>query len=171
MGPEFESPKAHQRLYSPTAKAKRCKAICADVAELADALALGASVHDVGVRLPSSAPQRKVSTISTYLFLFYESLLKGVELERPENSSHLLFLAADRSILQSTKFELMFLLCKIQEQLPSSAPEKDSGFYLILSLFLTKSTLLSGLNRIHDDFIKITRLVRMVFVLASLFCF
>ena len=32
------------------------KEICADVAELADALALGASGFTVGVRIPSSAP-------------------------------------------------------------------------------------------------------------------
>ena len=41
---------------------------------------------------------------------------EGFERERPKNSGHPLFLATDRSILQSTKFEFIYpLLCKMQE--------------------------------------------------------
>ena len=43
----------------------------ADVAELVDALVLGTSVNDVGVRVPSSAPSNRVDTMN---LLFYFSL-------------------------------------------------------------------------------------------------
>ena len=43
----------------------------ADVAELVDALVLGTSVNDVGVRVPSSAPSNGVDTMN---LLFYFSL-------------------------------------------------------------------------------------------------
>ena len=83
---------------------------------MADALALGASVHDVGVQVPSSAPQRKQVQQGTCFFCcLNKSNLKGLELERKKNSGHPLFLAADRSILQSIKIELWhtcFAKCK-----------------------------------------------------------
>ena len=83
---------------------------------MADALALGASVHDVGVQVPSSAPQKKqVQKVLAFFVVTNKSVLKGLERKRKENSSHLLFLAVDRSILQSIKIELWhvcFAKCK-----------------------------------------------------------
>ena len=41
--------------------------IFADVAELADALVLGTSVNDVGVQVPSSAPEKRLTMVSLFL--------------------------------------------------------------------------------------------------------
>ena len=56
---------------------------------------------------------------------------EGVERERKENSGHPLFLAADRSILQSIKQEFRkFALQNARIQLRPSPPEKTTSFDL-----------------------------------------
>ena len=52
------------------------KLICADVAELADALVLGTSVFDVGVQVPSSAPIKINHSSAMVYFLHVPQLLK-----------------------------------------------------------------------------------------------
>ena len=44
---------------------------------MADALALGASVHDVGVQVPSSAPQKRKSHLRFPFLLFREKQVEG----------------------------------------------------------------------------------------------
>ena len=72
------------------------------------------------------------------LFCCY-NLCKGFERERPENSGHPLFLAADRSILQSTKIELWhscFAKCKNSN--PHISTKKYCRMGYILQYFLSK---------------------------------
>ena len=58
MGPGFESPKAHHKSFVLVVISAKARTKCG-CGEMADALALGASVHDVGVQVPSSAPQKE----------------------------------------------------------------------------------------------------------------
>ena len=51
--------------------------ICADVAELADALDLGSSVYDVQVRFLSSAPKKASSLLGEGVFLCVEIRLEN----------------------------------------------------------------------------------------------
>ena len=52
--------------------------IYADVAELADALVLGTSVNDVGVQVPSSAPEKQTNFVSLFFICINEGTWKGV---------------------------------------------------------------------------------------------
>ena len=68
MGPGFESLKVYQ------------SNIRADMAELADALDLGSSVFDVGVQVPSSAPEKSTHlSVGTMCAFFNEIRLRRVK--------------------------------------------------------------------------------------------
>ncbi len=51
--------------------------LCADMAELADAPALGAGVNDVGVQVPLSAPKTKRRQISRFFVFARTGKYKG----------------------------------------------------------------------------------------------
>ena len=71
----------------------------------------------------------------------HESIRGGGERERKKNSGHLLFLAADRSILQSIKIELWhtcFAKCKNSNPHISTKKHCRKG-YVFCSVFLSKS--------------------------------
>ena len=76
---------------------------------------------------------KKASTTSTCFFCCSsKSNLKGLELERKKNSGHPLFLAADRSILQSKRFELVIPdLQNARIQVPKVNITSKSGACLI----------------------------------------
>ena len=50
-----------------------------------------------------SHQKKQVQKVLAFFVVTKKSVLKGLEQKRKENSSHLLFLAVDRRILQSTK--------------------------------------------------------------------
>ena len=66
--------------------------INADVAELVDALVLGTSVNDVGVRVPSSAPM-------TYLF----ELIKQIDTKINQKINLVDFFCCLKTIFKSSK--------------------------------------------------------------------
>ena len=73
-----------------------------------------------GVRFPSGPPKQKALLVSA--FCFGEFAKKGESNAVTKQSSEL-FWNGDRSVLQTIKRNIFFLVCKTQERFPSGPPK------------------------------------------------